>query len=153
MMSKIERTLNWLSRKWQILPSLLKSNLTVRVPLAISLGAIAGALSRYYLTLYCHQWLGTTFPFGTFFINISGAFIMGFFITFAIEKATIAPELRLAIAVGFLGSYTTFSSYQLEAERLLIGGHWQMTILYWIGSAILGVLCLELGTYLARRLP
>lgn len=151
-MSKIQIALNWLNRKWQILGSLLRSNPTVRMPFAISLGAIAGALSRYYLTLICNQWLGTAFPFGTFFVNLSGAFAMGFFICFAVEKATISPEIRLAIAVGFLGSYTTFSSYQLETEKLLIAGHWENTILYGIGSAILGVLCLELGTYLARRL-
>ena len=143
----MQRILNWLK-------SLLQSNrLTVRVPLAISLGAIAGALSRYYLTLYCNQWLGTSFPFGTFFVNISGAFIMGFFTTLAVERTTISPDLRLAIAVGFLGSYTTFSSYQLDADKLLIFRHWEITILYWIGSAILGVLSLELGTYLARRWP
>lgn len=124
----------------------------IRVPLAISLGAIAGALSRYYLTLGVNQWLGTAFPFGTFCINLSGALIMGFFATLAVEGRIRSPDLRLVIAVGFLGSYTTFSSYQLEAEKLLTIGQWGLTGLYWIGSAILGVACLELGAYLARRL-
>jgi len=81
---------------------------TVRVPLAISLGAIAGALSRYYLSLGFNQWLGTAFPFGTFCINLSGAFIMGFFATLAIEGRIRSPELRLAIAVGFLGRTLPF---------------------------------------------
>ncbi|MDA0268910.1 MAG: CrcB family protein, partial [Cyanobacteria bacterium] len=83
----------------------------VRVPIAISFGAMAGALSRYYLTLGFNEWFGTAFPFGTGFINGSGAFMMGFFATLAIERTLISPDLRLAIAVGFLGSYTTFSSY------------------------------------------
>lgn len=126
---------------------------SLRVLLAISFGAIAGTLIRYYLTLYCNQWLGTAFPFGTFFINLSGAFVMGFFTTLAVERTTISPDLRLAVTVGFLGSYTTFSSYQLDAKKLLIAGHWEITILYWMSSAILGVLSLELGIYLARRLP
>lgn len=124
----------------------------VRGPLAISIGAIAGALSRYYLTLGMGQWLGTAFPFGTFFINLSGSLVMGFLTTLAIERRMISPELRLMIAVGFLGSYTTFSTYQLDAEKLLTTHAWEITALYWIGSAILGVFCLEVGSYLARRL-
>jgi len=153
-MNQQNRTLNWLQYPGQAIRKILQAaSPKVRVPLAISLGAIAGALSRYYLTLGFNHWLGTTFPFGTFFINLSGAFIMGFFVTLAIERTIISPDLRLVIAVGFLGSYTTFSSYQLEAEKLLMIGQWGLTSLYWIGSAILGVVCLELGTYLARRFP
>jgi CrcB protein len=121
--------------------------------LAISLGAIAGALSRYYLTLGFSDWLGPAFPFGTLFINLSGALVMGFVATLALERALISPEFRLAITVGFLGSYTTFSSYQLDAEKLLTTSSWQITLLYWLGSAVWGIVCLELGAYLARRLP
>ena len=141
---------NWFRQGIEVLWS---SHPAVRAPLAISFGAIAGALSRYYLTLGFNQWLGTAFPFGTFFINLSGAFVMGFFVTMALERSVISPDLRLAIAVGFLGSYTTFSSYQLDAEKLLTTGSWEITSLYWMGSAVLGLLCLELGSYLARRLP
>lgn len=146
----MEQNKNWLRKGIEVLQS---SNSAVRLPLAISFGAIAGALTRYYLTLSFNQWLGTVFPFSTFFINLSGALVMGFFTTLALERTVISPDLRLIIAVGFLGSYTTFSSYELDAERLLITGRWAITSLYWISSAILGVLCLELGSYLARRLP
>ncbi|HBW57318.1 MAG TPA: fluoride efflux transporter CrcB [Oscillatoriales bacterium UBA8482] len=132
---------------------LRSNNPNLRAPLAISFGAIAGALSRYYLTLGFNQWLGTAFPFGTFFINLSGAFVMGFFTTLALERTVISPDLRLIIAVGFLGAYTTFSSYQLDAEKLLTIANLGITSLYWIGSAMFGVLCLQLGSYLARRLP
>jgi CrcB protein len=121
--------------------------------LAISFGAIAGALSRYYLTRFFYQWLGTSFPFGTFVINLSGAFLMGFFTTLALERTIISPDLRLTIAVGFLGSYTTFSSYELEAKNLLMTGNWGLSSLYWFGSTILGVLFLEVGGYLARKFP
>jgi CrcB protein len=145
--------MNWFAKSGQGLRSILgSSNANVRVPLAISFGAIAGALSRYYLTLGFNHWFGTTFPFGTFVINLSGAFLMGFFTHLAVERSIISPDLRLIIAVGFLGSYTTFSTYELDADKLLAVGQWQMP-LYWIGSALLGVLCLELGSYLARRLP
>jgi CrcB protein len=153
-MNERQRALNWFNQGRKALRYFLQSDRPiVRIPLAISLGAIAGALSRYYLTLGFRQWLGTAFPFGTFFINLSGAFAMGFFITLALERTIISPDLRLTIAVGFLGSYTTFSSYQLDAEKLLTTGGWELTSLYWMGSAVLGVVCLELGSYLARRLP
>jgi CrcB protein len=78
---------------------------------------------------------------------------MGFFVTLALERTVISAELRLTIAVGFLGSYTTFSSYQLEAEKLWTNCSWEITLLYWIGSSLLGVLLLELGSYLARKFP
>jgi CrcB protein len=153
-MSKQQRLLEWFNQKGKALYSVLQfSNPGVRVPLGISLGAVAGALSRYYLTLGFNQWLGMAFPFGTFFINLSGAFAMGFFITLAVERTVISPDLRLTIAVGFLGSYTTFSSYELDAEKLFMNGGHEISLLYWIGSPILGWLCLEVGGYLARRLP
>jgi CrcB protein len=135
-------------RIWSILRS---GSGNGRVPLAISFGAIAGALSRYYLTLGFTQWFGTAFPYGTFAINLSGAFIMGFFTSLAMDRSIISPELRLIVAVGFLGAYTTFSTYELDAEKMLKAGQWQMP-LYWIGSALFGIVCLELGRYLARRL-
>jgi CrcB protein len=146
--------MDWFNQKGKALYSVLQfSNPAVRVPLGISFGAVAGALSRYYLTLGFARWLGDAFPFGTFFINLSGAFVMGFFVTLAVERTVISPDIRLIIAVGFLGSYTTFSSYELEAEKLLMNENWEITLLYWIGSPILGWLCLEFGSYLARKLP
>ncbi|MBV6622536.1 MAG: fluoride efflux transporter CrcB [Rivularia sp. (in: Bacteria)] len=127
-------------------------DINLRAPLAISLGAIAGALSRYYLTLAFSRWLGTTFPYGTFAINLSGAFIMGFFTTLAFESVVLSPDLRLLITVGFLGSYTTFSTYALDTANLLRIDSWFVTLFYWLGSAFLGVISLEIGSFLARKL-
>lgn len=124
----------------------------LRTPIAISLGAIAGALSRYYLTLLSLRLLGTGFPYGTFFINLSGALVMGFFVTLTIEKFTVAADLRLLIAVGFLGSYTTFSTYALETANFVRMGSYNLSLLYCGGSALLGWVCIELGSFLARRL-
>ncbi len=78
---------------------------------------------------------------------------MGFFTTLVIERIKASPDLRVLVAVGFLGSYTTFSTYELDTEKLLISGHWEITAVYWVCTATLGVLCLELGNFLARRLP
>lgn len=75
----------------------------IRAPIAISLGAIPGALSRYYVTLFFAQWLGTSFPYGTFVINITGALVMGFFVTLTLERTITSPDLRLMVAVGVFG--------------------------------------------------
>jgi fluoride exporter len=123
----------------------------IRNPIAISLGAIAGALSRYYLTLWFAQRFGTAFPYGTFFINITGCFGMGFFATFALDRvAIVSPEVRLLVATGFLGAYTTFSTYGLDTINLLRDKAYVATGFYWAGSAILGIIGLQLGVVLAR---
>ncbi|MBW4464431.1 MAG: fluoride efflux transporter CrcB [Pegethrix bostrychoides GSE-TBD4-15B] len=123
-----------------------------RAPLAVSLGAVPGALARYYLSLLCGQWFGIGFPMGTLLANLSGAFLMGFFVTFTLDRLVIAPDLRLLIAVGFLGSYTTFSTYALDASNLLRSGQSGLALLYGLGSAGLGLLCLESGRLVARWL-
>jgi CrcB protein len=131
----------------------------VRSPIAISLGAIAGALSRYYLTLWFAQRFGTAFPYGTFFINLTGCLAMGFFATFALERLpTIPPDIKLLVTTGFLGAYTTFSTYGLESTSLLRDAfgngfalrNFSSFTFYWAGSAILGVICIQLGVILAR---
>jgi CrcB protein len=127
-------------------------NPKIRSPLAVSLGAIAGALCRYYLTLGINQWSTSVFPYSTFVINLSGAFLMGFLTTLLLKQMELFPDLRLFLAVGFLGACTTFATYELDAEKLLHQGHWEVTVLYWICMAVLGVLCLELGSYLAQTL-
>jgi fluoride exporter len=125
-----------------------------RTPIAIALGAIPGALCRYYLTGLCRDWFGTTFPYGTFLINISGAFVMGFFATYVTTNhSIISPELRLWLAVGFLGSYTTFSTYALDTSMLIHEGALRSGFLYWMGSAALGWIALEGGSAIARRSP
>jgi fluoride exporter len=77
---------------------------------------------------------------------------MGFFMTLTLERAITSPDLRLLIAVGFLGSYTTFSSYALETLGLWRVGNRSMSIGYGLGSVILGLVGLEIGSWLAKRL-
>ncbi len=123
----------------------------LRLPLAIALGAIPGALSRYYLTIGLARWLGSTFPYGTFAINLTGAVIMGWFGTWSLERSSLAPEIRLLITAGFLGSYTTFSTYTLDTLNLLRGPMPWLGWLYWGGSAILGLVGVTGGSAIARR--
>ncbi|BAU07454.1 chromosome condensation protein CrcB [Fischerella major NIES-592] len=119
------------------------------VPLIISLGAVPGALSRYYLTLFFGRWLGIGFPYGTLFINITGAFLMGLFTTIA-SKLSIPIAVQMLVSVGFLGSYTTFSTYALDTSNLLRTRDYQAALLYWFGSPLLGFISIELGIFLAK---
>jgi CrcB protein len=125
---------------------------TIRAPIAVSLGAIPGALCRYYVSLYFGRWFGTHFPFGTFFINLTGAFLMGAFVTFTLGRSISSPDLRLLVAVGFLGSYTTFSTYALDAVVLFQSGNLGFTFFYGFGSAVLGILAIALGRLVTQKL-
>ncbi|HBW57319.1 MAG TPA: fluoride efflux transporter CrcB, partial [Oscillatoriales bacterium UBA8482] len=96
------------------------------------------------------QWLGTNFPYGTFMINLSGSLLMGFFATLAIERVITSSELQLLITTGFLGSYTTFSTYALDTSVLLRSGSQKKAMFYWLGSVVFGGICLEIGIALAK---
>jgi fluoride exporter len=122
----------------------------LRAPIAISLGAIAGALSRYYLTGWCTSQWGTTWPYGTFLINLSGCFLMGLVATLAANSALIAPELRLLLTTGFLGAYTTFSTYGLDTVTLAQSQRPLSALGYWAGSAVLGAVAVVLGGQLGE---
>ncbi len=125
--------------------------LSLRGAIAIGLGAIAGALSRYYLSLWINRWLGVNFPYGTLIVNLSGCIGMGCFWALVSERiVNLAPEVQMLIAVGFLGSYTTFSTYELDTVNLFRNNQIFKAALYWLGSAVGGFLSLWLGIAIAR---
>lgn len=125
----------------------------IRASVAIALGAIAGALSRYYLGLGIAHLLGSHFPFGTLVINATGCFVMGVLARLSVDSVLrMYPEGRLLLLTGFLGSYTTFSTYELESSNLLANHSQGLALLYWMGSPILGLLSLQGGVGLAERL-
>ena len=119
--------------------------------LSICLGACAGATSRYYLGLWFASRLGTHFPYGTLFINVTGCLILGFFSTLALERSALIPsEVRLLIAIGFTGSYTTFSTFGYETIRLLEDGNFLLAIAYVLGSVLAGLTATYFGLVAAR---
>ncbi len=120
----------------------------LRPALAIALGAVAGALSRYWLGLGVSHLIGTNLPLSTLVINLTGCSAMGLATTLGFG---LHPEVRLLIITGFMGSYTTFSSYELDSARLWSAQRWGADFGYWAGSGVLGWLCLEGGSGLARR--
>jgi CrcB protein len=125
-------------------------NPKIRASLAISLGAIAGASCRYYLGQWLIQSIETSFPMGTLIVNLSGCLLMGLVTAFSAGRFLLSPDLILLLTTGFLGSYTTFSSYELDAANLLKVKNLQGYLIYWIGSPLLGFLCFGLGVKLAK---
>jgi CrcB protein len=123
-----------------------------RYALTIAIGAIFGALSRFYLTECAKAIFGKDFGFyGTFFINISGCLLIAYILTLAVENIrVISPELRLMTTTGFCGAYTTFSTYGLETNNFLTKGNITTMLIYGIGSAIASMICLQIGVVLAR---
>ncbi|UTW54297.1 fluoride efflux transporter CrcB [Kordiimonas sp. SCSIO 12610] len=122
----------------------------MKMILAIALGGASGAVSRHYFAALITRVLGNGFPFGIFFVNILGSFLMGLLITVLAERFTVAPEMRGLIAVGFLGSFTTFSTYSLDIYMMFTRGEWVNACLYAFASMILGVVGLMLGIGLGR---
>jgi CrcB protein len=120
--------------------------------LAVSLGGILGANARYLVSVYVAERLGTAFPYGTLLINISGSLVIGFFLTLATERLSIDPLWRLFFATGFLGAYTTFSSYTFEAAQLLRDGSYGLAFLYLFGSVLAGMIGVFAGIIAAERL-
>ncbi len=90
----------------------------------IALGAVVGASARYLLSSYVAKSFSSTFPYGTLIINITGSLLLGFFLIWAEERVLVDPRWRLLVAIGFCGSYTTFSSYAFESFAFLEQGQW-----------------------------
>lgn len=120
--------------------------------LAISLGGVLGANARYLVGLYLAERLGAAFPYGTLVVNVSGSLAIGFFLTLVAERLTVDPLWRLFFATGFLGAYTTFSTYTFEAAQLLRTGEFGPGLLYLFGSVAAGMVGVVAGILAAERL-
>jgi fluoride exporter len=120
--------------------------------LLISAGAILGANARYWLGDWAAQKWGAAFPIGTLIINLTGSLVLGFFMTLATERFMLDPRWRLLFAVGFLGAYTTFSTYTYESFNLIFKGQLIPGLFNLLGSTILGVIAVGIGVYLGKSL-
>ena len=118
----------------------------------IALGAVVGAGARYFISGYVARLFPSSFPYGTLLINVSGSLLLGFFLVWTGERVLADPRWRLLIAIGFCGSYTTFSSYAFETFGLFEQGQWLLVGLNVIASNVLCLFSVLAGAALARWL-
>ena len=123
----------------------------MRLLLIAVFGAI-GTLARYGLQGFLQVKMGSTFPYGTLVINLTGCFFLGLIGQITLNRMVVSPELRMAIAIGFFGGYTTFSSYGLQTLNLARDGEWLGVALNIVGSNVLGLLAVYLGWVGGRAL-
>jgi len=116
----------------------------------IAIGAALGANARYLVGVWAAERFGSGFPYGTLLVNVTGSFILGFLVAITTSRIQISAEMRLLLAVGFLGSYTTFSSFAVESTLL-----WRDAT-FWLGlrnvllNNGIGLVCALLGAYVSR---
>ncbi len=120
--------------------------------LVIGVGGFAGAVSRYAVALWIGERWGRSFPLGTMAVNVSGCFFIGFLMTLSLERYMVNPEWRLFLVVGFLGAYTTFSTFEYETGGLVKDGELLYAALNLILSVAVGFAALKLGEIAARYL-
>jgi fluoride exporter len=118
----------------------------------IAAGAALGANARYLVLLWAAGRFGLGYPYGTFLVNISGSFVLGFLLAFTAGRLALSANTALFIGVGFLGSYTTFSTFAAENILLLQGDSYWYGITNIVGQNLLSLLAVALGLYLGRLL-
>ncbi len=118
--------------------------------LLIAAAGALGALSRYGVSLLAARWLGEDFPFGTLIVNIIGCLLLGFLAQGALINPALSRHVKLAIGTGFLGSFTTFSTFGVETITLLEGGDWGAALANVGLNLVVGLAFAALGMAAAR---
>ena len=124
----------------------------MRISVAIAVAGAAGALARYGIANVAFRRHTGGFPWGTFLVNVSGAFALGLIITLAMHRWELADWLRSAITVGFLGSYTTFSTFSFDTYRLAAERALGLAAVNVVGSSAASIAAVYVGVVLARSL-
>ena len=116
----------------------------------IAVGGALGSMARYWVGSMVANRMGTKFPYGTFVINITACVIIGFSLTLLARRADINPAWRFLVPVGFIGAYSTFSTYEWETLSTLRSGAFFLASLYAVSSLILGLAAVLGGSLLAE---
>jgi len=118
--------------------------------LMIAIGGSLGAIARYEVAARIQANVPAGFPWGTFVVNISGCLIMGISTTLLTDRLVPNPQWRFLVPIGFIGAYTTFSTFELETFRAGTDGAWLIGGLYVVSSVVVGYLALWAGAVMAR---
>lgn len=119
--------------------------------LSIAVGGACGAVARYLINVSPLSNLFTKFPFPTFFINVTGSFLIGFLLILLTDKFQMNENLRMAVIVGFLGAYTTFSTFEMELFGLIREKEFTTAFIYLFASVSVGFIGVSLGVWLAKK--
>ncbi len=120
--------------------------------IAIAAGGAAGALFRFWVSSGVYSLLGRSFPFGTLAVNVLGSLVMGFLYVLLLDRMTVAPEIRALLLVGFLGAFTTFSTFSIETLNLIEQADFMKAGLNMLVSVIACVSACWFGVLLGRQL-
>lgn len=116
----------------------------------IGLGGFAGAISRYLVDGFVTDRTGGAFPWGTLAVNATGSFLLGLLFAMTTERAILPAEIRGPVMIGFIGAYTTFSTYMLESWRLIEGGSYVPAVANLGGSVLIGLAAVAAGLIVGR---
>ncbi|WP_078488160.1 fluoride efflux transporter CrcB [Solemya velesiana gill symbiont] len=120
--------------------------------LAIAAGGAAGALMRFWVSNGIYALLGRGFPYGTLMVNVLGSLVMGLLYVMFIERMMVSPEMRGALLVGFLGAFTTFSTFSIETLNLIEQADYMKAVMNMIVSVVACVFAAWLGLAIGRQL-
>jgi len=116
----------------------------------VGVGGFVGSIARFGLAAYIGQRMGTRFPYGTFLVNASGSFLIGLVMTVLTEKTHLGPNWRYLIPIGFIGGYTTFSTFEYETLRAIQDGQFAMGTLNVVLSVLVGFVMVWTGAMVGK---
>lgn len=116
----------------------------------IAIGGALGSMARYWVGATVAGRMGSRFPYGTFLINLSACLLIGFSLTWLGRRVELSPAWRFLIPIGFIGAYSTFSTYEWETLSTLRSGAFALAALYAIGSLVAGLVATGCGAWLAE---
>ena len=118
----------------------------------VGFGGALGSIARYLVGLLVHERAGTRFPYGTFVVNIAGCFVMGLVLAVLDARLELSPAWREAVPIGFIGAFTTFSTFEYETLRAMQNGEALAALAYVVSSVVLGLGAVWAGSCLGRGL-
>jgi CrcB protein len=119
---------------------------------AVGVGGFVGSIARFWLATYIGQRMGTRFPHGTFLVNISGSFLIGMVMTILAERTQLSPTWRYLIPIGFIGGYTTFSTFEFETLRAIQDGQFTIGLLNIVLSVVVGFAMVWTGAMVGKAI-
>ena len=118
--------------------------------LAVAIGGALGSVARYALSSWIFDITSHKFPYATLIVNVAGSFVMGILFVVVVERVALPAEMRSLLMIGFIGAFTTFSAFSLDALGLWQNGHVLMSVIYMIATVILCLVAISTAIWLTR---